>query len=70
MNDREIKGYKEFEFDLPRALLASLIKLLDHMEAGSLGGSTLDELPDAQGVYQLLHAQQIVYIGKTDLGRP
>ena len=66
MNDREIKGYKEFEFDLPRALLASLIKLLDHMEAGSLDGSTLDELPDAQGVYQLLHAQQIVYIGKTD----
>lgn len=61
-----MKGFAEFEFDLPRALLQELILLLDGMEMGLLDASTATTIPDVQGVYQLFHNNQLVYIGKTD----
>jgi len=65
MSDR-ISGFTVFEFDLPQALLESLIKLLDGMDSGVLEHSSVSEIPNAQGVYQLFLDDQLVYIGKTD----
>lgn len=59
-------AYREFEFDLPAALLARLVELLDGMTSAPLNQAGLDGVPDAQGVYQLFHEGKLVYIGKTD----
>lgn len=59
-------GFAEFEFDLPRALKAELIELLDEMETGVLQLEATSAVPEAQGVYQLYHEDKLVYIGKTD----
>jgi hypothetical protein len=59
-------GFVEFEFDLPDALLASLVLIFDSMDAAPLVAANVDPLPDAQGVYQLLLNGEIVYVGKTD----
>lgn len=61
-----IEGFREFEFDLPDALLASLIRMFDAMPSTPLLPDNVLQLPEAQGVYQLLHDDEIVYIGKTD----
>ena len=61
-----IAGFREFEFDLPEALLTSLIDAFDHMGGATLSREHLAEVPEAQGVYQLLVQNEIVYIGKTD----
>ncbi len=59
-------GFKEFEFDLPRALKAELIGLLDGMETSPLQPDVTSEVPEAQGVYQLFCEGVLVYVGKTD----
>jgi hypothetical protein len=59
-------GFVEFEFDLPDALLQSLVAIFDKMFAAPLSTSSLSDVPDAQGVYQLLLDGEVVYIGKTD----
>lgn len=59
-------GYTDFEFDLPDALLTHLIRKLDGLDAAPLTPRHVAEIPDAQGVYQLLLGDEIVYIGKTD----
>lgn len=59
-------GYIEFEFDLPGALLARLIEVLDGVEPIPLNASSLAAIPEEQGVYQLLLDGRLVYIGKTD----
>jgi len=59
-------GFVEFEFDLPDALLSSLVRIFDYMEGAPLIAANVEELPDAQGVYQLVLDGQIVYVGKTD----
>ena len=59
-------GFRSFEFDLPEALLARLIALFDSMESAPLMVENVDELPDEQGVYQLLLGGNVVYVGKTD----
>jgi hypothetical protein len=61
-----IEGFREFEFNLPDALLTSLIEAFDGMESAPLLRVHVAPLPDAQGVYQLLHDGKIVYVGKTD----
>jgi Eco29kI restriction endonuclease len=61
-----MNGYKEFEFDLPGALLASLIDIFDGMQTATLQIKNVKEIPDEQGVYQLLLNGQIVYVGKSD----
>lgn len=59
-------GFTEFEFDLPDALLSSLILVFGSMAAAPLNAANVAPIPEAQGVYQLLLNGQIVYIGKTD----
>ncbi|MBZ9672419.1 GIY-YIG nuclease family protein [Mesorhizobium sp. B2-1-8] len=61
-----MKGYVEFEFDLPGALLARLIEVLDRLDAAPLNSASLQAVPEEQGVYQLLLDGQLVYVGKTD----
>lgn len=63
-------GYVDFEFDLPQALLARLIKVFDEISAAPLLPSYVNAVPDEQGVYQLFLAagrtSTLTYIGKTD----
>lgn len=59
-------GYTDFEFDLPDALLTHLIRVLDGLATAPLSAASVADIPDAQGVYQLLLDDEIVYIGKTD----
>ena len=59
-------GYVDFEFDLPGALLARLVDVLDEMEAAPLLESFISGIPEEQGVYQLFHDGHLAYIGKTD----
>jgi hypothetical protein len=59
-------GFLEFEFDLPEALLASLITAMDGLKAAPLTVEHLRGVPEQQGVYQLLLNNEVVYIGKTD----
>jgi hypothetical protein len=47
------RGYGEFEFDLPSALLASLVRVFDKMKAAPLTTKSIDSVPNEQGVYQL-----------------
>lgn len=61
-----MEGFEEFEFDLPKALKAELIGLLDMMETGLLQPGVTSTIPEAQGVYQLFYGDKLVYIGKTD----
>lgn len=58
--------FEELEFDLPSALLSQLVKLFDEMPEGALEAATVQEIDDAQGVYQLFFNGTLVYIGKTD----
>jgi hypothetical protein len=58
-------GYREFEFNLPDALLTELVSVLDSMPSAPLLTDAA-QVPEAQGVYQLLFDGNLVYIGKTD----
>ncbi len=60
------RGYVDFEFDLPRFLLAGLAEQLDGIGSARLSAPNLIDIPDAQGVYQLFLGHRLVYIGKTD----
>jgi hypothetical protein len=59
-------GYREFEFDLPGALLDHLVRALDELTPAPLNTESLAVVPEAQGVYQLYLDNELVYIGKTD----
>lgn len=60
-------GYVEFEFDLPGALLSQVVALFGRMSSRQLTlGSIAPIAANAQGVYQLIHREDVVYIGKTD----
>lgn len=61
-----VQGLREFEFDLPGALLAHLVKVFDGMEAAPLDSASLIGVPESQGVYQLFLDGRLVYVGKTD----
>lgn len=58
--------FEDWEFDLPSALLAELVELFEEMPVGPLTTDAVAAVPDAQGVYQLFHNGELVYIGKTD----
>lgn len=60
------EGYVEFEFDLPAALLDSLVAEFAKMSSASLTHQHTMQVPDEQGVYQLLVGGRVVYVGKTD----
>lgn len=59
-------NFKEFEFDLPAALLRDLIGLLDGMPTAPLNATNAAAIPEEQGLYQLFFNGQLVYVGKTD----
>ncbi|HRD28517.1 MAG TPA: GIY-YIG nuclease family protein [Caulobacter sp.] len=59
-------AYRDFEFDLPEALLQRLVQVLDDLEPAPLTQLGLEGVPDAQGVYQLFKDGVLVYVGKTD----
>lgn len=63
-------GYKEFEFDLPGALLAKLVRVFENLEPAVLTPEAASNIPEEQGVYQLLgdcsSAAKPLYVGKTD----
>ncbi|MET4359123.1 hypothetical protein ABIC08_009100 [Bradyrhizobium sp. RT9b] len=61
-----VQGYREFEFDLPDALLRNLVAILDEIEKTPLSEASVANIPDEQGVYQLFLDDQPVYVGKTD----
>ncbi len=59
--------FREFEFDLPQALLRDLVTLLDDMGRTPLNVATVDTyIPEEQGIYQLFLDDTLVYVGKTD----
>jgi hypothetical protein len=62
----ELVGFRRFEFDLPSALLEQLMTVLDTMEDAPLDNNNVTRIPEAQGVYQIFHRSELVYVGKTD----
>lgn len=58
--------FEDFEFDLPTALLERLVSLFEAMTPGALNEETVQNVPEAQGVYQLFLNAELVYVGKTD----
>jgi len=61
-----VNYFREFEFDLPAALLRDLVDLLDSMGSALLNTANVDCIPEEQGVYQLFLDDALVYVGKTD----
>lgn len=59
-------GYIAFELDLMSAVMSQLIPSLDSMKSTSLTLENAESLPDAQGVYLLIHDREVRYVGKTD----
>ncbi|MBB3399697.1 GIY-YIG nuclease family protein [Rhizobium sp. BK060] len=59
-------GFIAFELDLMRAVMNQIIPAVDAMSSTPLTLTNALELPEAQGVYLLLHNGQIRYVGKTD----
>lgn len=61
-----IPGYVEFEFDLPAALLERLAATLSATGTAPLTEANAAAIDEVQGVYELFHRDQLVYVGKTD----
>lgn len=59
-------GFTAFELDLMKAVLDQLVPRLDNMEGAPLTLENAAGLPDAQGVYILMHEGLVRYVGKTD----
>ncbi|WP_110642232.1 GIY-YIG nuclease family protein [Salinicola sp. CPA57] len=56
---------RELEFDLPKHLLEELVTNFDEMPSGPLTLKNASTAQEAQGVYQIFHKGNLVYIGKT-----
>lgn len=61
-----MRGFKEFEFDLPAALLGSLVNVFKKMDRAPLVEAAVRAIPNEQGVYLLHHKGVVAYVGKTD----
>lgn len=59
-------GFIAFELDLMGAVMHQLIPTLDQTESTQLTLANTQTLPDKQGVYLLIHDDEIRYVGKTD----
>ena len=59
-------GFLAFELDLMGAVMNQLIPTLDAMGSAPLTLDNAQALPDAQGVYLLIHDGEVRYVGKTD----
>jgi hypothetical protein len=60
------QGFTGFELDLMKAVLSQLIPKLDAMQGAPLTLANTSQLPNGQGVYQLIHQGKVKYVGKTD----
>lgn len=59
--------YAELEFDLAGALRDRLVQMFDSMPTAPLSRDAISaSVPNQQGVYQIFHENELVYIGKTD----
>lgn len=59
--------YAELEFDLAGALRDRLVQMFASMPTAPLDRQSVStSVPNQQGVYQLFHEDELVYIGKTD----
>src|SRR6266704_6356740 len=56
--------YEEFDLDIPAALSDQLVERFNRLSPGALDEQTLKSIPRIQGVYQLLHKGNLVYVGK------
>jgi hypothetical protein len=61
-----LSGFIAFELDLMKAVMDQLVPALDALPGAPLTHANADGLPDAQGVYLLLHEGVVRYVGKTD----
>lgn len=59
-------GFIAFELDLMGAVLHQLVPQLDAMVGEPLTRAATALLPDAQGIYLLIHQGKVHYVGKTD----
>ncbi|MDR6833604.1 MULTISPECIES: GIY-YIG nuclease family protein [unclassified Sphingopyxis] len=59
-------GFIAFELDLMGAVMGQIIPTLDALSSAPLTVENASGLPEAQGVYLLLHGGEIRYVGKTD----
>ncbi|HUZ92185.1 MAG TPA: GIY-YIG nuclease family protein [Methylocella sp.] len=59
-------GFIAFELDLMKAVMDQLVPSLDTLHGAPLTPENAGALPDAQGVYLLLHEGKVQYVGKTD----
>lgn len=59
-------GFVAFELDLMKAVMDQLVPSLDALTGAPLTLANAADLPDAQGVYLLIHDGQVRYVGKTD----
>lgn len=66
MADPPPPGFQAFELDLMRAVMDQLVPRLDIMPAAPLTAANAAQLPNAQGIYLLLHGDTVKYVGKTD----
>ncbi len=53
-----------FDIDLPRALREQLVEAFEKLDAAPLNEEKIAQVPGKQGVYQLYHLEQLVYVGK------
>lgn len=61
-----LAGFIAFELDLMGAVMNQIIPALNAMDSAPLTLANATTLPDAQGVYLLIHDGRIRYVGKTD----
>lgn len=59
-------GFIPFELDLVGAVIHQIVPQLDQMQSEPLTRAAARTLPDAQGVYLLIHQNKVHYVGKTD----
>lgn len=61
-----VSGFITFELDLMSALLHQLVPQLNGLIGEPLTRASTSLLPEAQGVYLLIHQDKVHYVGKTD----
>jgi hypothetical protein len=66
LGDSVTAGFIAFELNLMKAVMDQLVPSLDGLPGAPLTYANASVLPDAQGVYLLIHEGAVRYVGKTD----
>ncbi|NIJ39909.1 hypothetical protein FHS78_000164 [Parvibaculum indicum] len=62
-----MKGYGEFELDIPSVMREQLPRFFSNLEIETLNLENIGKIPEgAQGAYLLFLRDELVYVGKTD----